>query len=63
MDHRRRQPPALGIGDDVRDARIHRRDQRIGGAQVDADDFAHLARAQKSEPKAAKRQGTMKLAF
>ncbi len=41
MHNRRRQPPAFSVGDDERDARIHRGDQRIRGAQVDADDFAH----------------------
>ncbi len=43
MDDRRRQPPALGIGDDVGNARIHRGHEGIGGAQIDADDFAHRA--------------------
>ena len=39
-DHRRRQPSAFGIGDDDRFAAFHDGDDRVGGAQVDADDFA-----------------------
>ena len=41
MDHRRRQPLAVRIRDDQRNARIHRGHQRIRRAQVNADNFAH----------------------
>ena len=38
---RRRQPAAFGVGDDDRLAAFHDGDDGVGGAQVDADDFAH----------------------
>jgi hypothetical protein len=41
MDDRGREAAALGIGDEDGKARIHDADQGIGGAQIDADDFAH----------------------
>jgi hypothetical protein len=31
-----------GVGDDDRFAAFHHCDDRVGGAQVDADDFAHV---------------------
>ena len=40
-DDRRRQPAAFRVGDDDRFAAFHDGDNRVGGAQVDADDFAH----------------------
>ena len=40
-DDRRRQPPAFGVGDDHGLAAFHDGDNRVGRAQVDADDFAH----------------------
>ena len=40
-DDRRRQPAAFRVGDDDRLAAFHDRDDGVGGAQVDADDFAH----------------------
>ena len=44
MHDRRREPPAFGIRDDERDARIHRGDEGIRGAQIYADNFAHVRR-------------------
>ena len=44
MHDRRRQPLAVGIRDDERDARIHRGDEGIRGAQINADNFAHARR-------------------
>ena len=41
MHDRWREPPALGVGDHEGNARIHRGDQRIRGAQIYADNFAH----------------------
>jgi hypothetical protein len=41
MHHGRRQSPALGVREDIRDAAVHRGNQRIGCAQIYADDFAH----------------------
>lgn len=31
----------VGVGDDVGDARVHGRDERVGSAEVEADDFRH----------------------
>ncbi len=39
--HRRRQPPALFVGDDRRVLAIHDGHDGVGGAEVDSDDFAH----------------------
>ena len=41
MHHGRGQPAAIGIRDDVRNARVHGGDQRVGRAQVDAHYFTH----------------------
>ena len=41
---RRRQPAALGVGDDHRLATFHDGHNGIGGAQVDTNDFAHVSR-------------------
>ena len=38
---RRRQAAAFRVGDDDRLAAFHDRDDGVGGAEVDADDFAH----------------------
>ena len=38
---RGRQAAAFRIGDDNRFAAFHDRDDRVGSAQIDADDFAH----------------------
>ena len=38
---RRRQPATLGVGDDDRLPAFHDRHNRVGGAEVDADDLAH----------------------
>ena len=40
-DNRRRQPAAFRVGDDDRLAAFDDRDDRVGRAEVDADDFAH----------------------
>jgi hypothetical protein len=40
--HRWRQSSPFGVGDDDGLAAFHDRNDRIGGAQVDSDDFAHL---------------------
>ena len=40
-DDRRRQASAFRVGDDDRFAAFHDGDDRVGRAQVDADDFAH----------------------
>ena len=40
-DDRRRQPAAFRVGDDDGLAAFHDGDDGVGGAQVDADDFAH----------------------
>jgi NAD-specific glutamate dehydrogenase. len=40
-DDRRRQPSAFGVGDHHGFAAFHDRDDGVGGAQIDADDFAH----------------------
>ena len=42
-DDRRRQPPAFRVGDDHRLAAFHHGDDGVGGAQIDADDFAHCS--------------------
>ena len=34
---------ALGVGDHLRRLAFHDGDARVGGAEVDADDFAHLS--------------------
>src|SRR5438132_7078381 len=37
---------AAAVGDDGRHAALHRRDDRVGGAQIDADDqLAHVSQA------------------
>ena len=41
---RRRQPAAFGVGDDDGLAAFHDGHDGVGGAQVDADDFAHVCR-------------------
>ena len=41
MHDARAEPLALGVRNDVGDSGIHRRDERVGGAEVKADDFAH----------------------
>ena len=38
-DHARREPIAFGIGNDLRFFTFHYGDDRVGGAQVDANDF------------------------
>ena len=40
-DNRRRKPPALWIGDHDRLAALHDGDNRVCGAEIDADDLAH----------------------
>jgi hypothetical protein len=42
-DDRRRESAAFGVGDDHRLATFHDGDNRIGGAQVDTNDFAHVS--------------------
>jgi hypothetical protein len=41
MHDGRREPAALGIRDDERDAGVDRRHERIGRAEVDADNGVH----------------------
>jgi hypothetical protein len=41
MHHRRRQALALGVRDDIRNAAVHDGDERIGGAEINADNLAH----------------------
>ena len=43
MDHGRRQPPPLRIGDQHGKSRIHDADEGIGRAKINADNFAHSA--------------------
>ena len=41
VDDGRREPLPVGVRDDQRDAAVHRGNQRMRGAEVDADDSAH----------------------
>src|SRR5882724_3780040 len=41
VNDRWRQPLAVGIGNDIGDAGIDRRDQRVGGSQINAD-YSHF---------------------
>ena len=41
MDDRGRQAPALRIGDQHGKARVHHADEGVGGAEINADNFAH----------------------
>ena len=43
MDHGRSQPVTLGVREDQRNACLHGCHQRVGGAEIDADDSAHAA--------------------
>jgi hypothetical protein len=40
--HRRREPSALRIRNDSRFAAFHHSHDRVGGSQIDSDDFAHM---------------------
>ena len=44
MHDGRRKPLAVRVRDDERDAAVHDGDQRIGRAEINADDFTHVAR-------------------
>jgi hypothetical protein len=41
-DDRRRRPPAFLVDDDSGFPAFHDRDDRVGGPEVDSDDFAHV---------------------